>query len=300
MYRISAKRKELVLRKRYRLNKRTGLIAVILRKTMKNRAWIAACLAMLVLVAVVPACGQATLSTEKRDFPTLEAAATHVWNSVLTQCHVADHSGASLDYFKTSHYLNRGAGVTELRGVTLHTIAQPVSEAERSNGVQWHGWAVAVASIYRELEHFQDPIEHPEWTKWYDGSKWNVNLSPGFVRARANDRNVEGWGPGTGTLALYIEKSDGVVKVYPYDDGLPAKPLCSWIPGTTEFKHVPDPTEAFWTVSLSTGEMYAEKRVIKKGESVDFYQLDDGEGEQMAAGWPVTIDQPPLMRPKIR
>jgi len=257
---------------------------VILTMTVKFRACIVALLGTLALVAVLPAYGQTAVSTERRDFATLETAAKHVWNRALTPCRVADRSGASLDYFKTTHYPNQGAGITELRGVTFHTIDKPVSEAERSNGVQWHGWAVAVASVYKELEHYQDPIEQPEWTKWFDGSKWNVNISPNFFQ-----RHLESeWYPGAAALAFYVEKSEGIVRFYPDENDLPAKPLCSGIPGTVDFKQVPEPTNVFW-VSLSPWSDYAEKRVIKKGESVDFYEV--ANGNSMAQGWPVTIDR---------
>lgn len=230
---------------------------------MKDHIRTLVSIAVIVFVAAMPASAQTaprSAASGQHEPATLQAAATSLWNHVLTRCHVADNSGTSFDYFYynpdgRSFDPERTApdpelpgwmpamnyGFTQLGDVTFHVVAVPVSRAQSLNGLQWHGWAIIQASRFRYHNR-----RDRQWTSWSENvQRWkasdqaalssnNENWYYGTMLHAVNEQNTGMFVDGR--LTIYIENSNGVVKYFPYElhGGMPPKPSCSQVPGSTD------------------------------------------------------------------
>jgi hypothetical protein len=122
-------------------------------------------------------------------------------------------------------------GFAQFKEVTFRVVAVPVSRAQSLNGLQWHGWAIMQSSLFRFHAFGQ-------WTSWGDGPQhWTADNQANYSRDNGGSTKDPNVGQrGDGHLEIYIEKNNGVVKYFPYElhGGLPPKPSCSQVPGSTD------------------------------------------------------------------
>src|SRR5437868_5336296 len=69
-----------------------------------------------------------------------------------------------------SYYVFQHGGMSEYRQVSMQIKAEPVTGAQRLNGLSWNGRSVLLAKVARDI-YFQRT--NPEWGQWVDGA-WRI------------------------------------------------------------------------------------------------------------------------------
>src|SRR5437870_4171000 len=74
-----------------------------------------------------------------------------------------------------SYYVFGKAGIlTEYKQVSMQMKAEPLSEAQKLNGLSWQGQSVFLAKLARDIYLAQT---NPEWRQWVDGGALYVNMT---------------------------------------------------------------------------------------------------------------------------
>jgi hypothetical protein len=92
-----------------------------------------------------------------------------------------------------------GTFITQVKGARLVPRGEPITEADRLNGLEWHGVVRFTALAYR-VHGTSRPGEAPQWSPWRDGAptnsdrqlekrqgKWQVSLAKSPMTGTATD-----------------------------------------------------------------------------------------------------------------
>jgi hypothetical protein len=146
----------------------------------------------------------------------VQKVALTFWDKLLTKC-------------GDSYYWGGPTGDGSLRNykeVSFGIVQEPVSQADQMNGVEWHGFIIMVARVFRTQEGY-GAAQH--WEPWRDGP------AGGPTRQMA----MRGDSPSHGYLSFFITKTAGHWGLR-YADELEkmalTKPSCSAIAAHTPAK----------------------------------------------------------------
>jgi len=142
-----------------------------------------------------------------------------MWRRVLTKC-------------GDSEYLNFGR-LVQYKDVKYSVVPKPVSRADQMNGVQWRGYAIMAAAVFR----FQG--EKPgtggtelAWSGWYDGDPITrvEHSSQARIDREITGNNIVQLTKRAGKWEFYVENAPD----FGLDSIINDKASCPLIPGTAE------------------------------------------------------------------